>query len=186
MKLIYLGCQRTALHSLGQLGFTLLETTIVMIMLAILMSTALPGFMGLWQLRCLTVAQDEMYQGMRLAQSNAMQNKVSWQFSLRDQGDYLEWAVHAQGIDPTQVPVWHPLRQSLVLDESDTTLRKQGNVYYVRFDLMGNINGQLGRVTLASEHGGRARRCVVASTLIGALRKGKEQPVADSNGRYCY
>lgn len=44
----------------------------------------------------------------------------------------------------------------------------------------------LGRLTLRSRNGGKARRCVVISTILGAMRKGKEHSKADSTGKYCY
>jgi len=44
----------------------------------------------------------------------------------------------------------------------------------------------LGRLTLTHPDLGKKKRCVVVSTIIGAMRVSEEQPKPNSDGRYCY
>jgi hypothetical protein len=74
----------------------------------------------------------------------------------------------------------------VVLDPADTTLAKKNDVYYVRFGFHGEVKYRLGTVTLDSKNGLARNRCVIISTLLGATRKGEEQPFPNSNDRYCY
>jgi ABC-type uncharacterized transport system permease subunit len=50
----------------------------------------------------------------------------------------------------------------------------------------GNVKARLSTVTVAMAGDKRTHRCVVVSTLIGAMRKGEGQAQANSNGRSCY
>ena len=186
MKYAATDWQQPAPFSPGHSGFTLLEAMIVLTLLAILAAMAAPFAMAWWNARCLTVAQQEIYQALRQVQSDALQQKREGQFSIREQGNRLEWANHAATLDPAKVHVWKPLEKSVTFDLKDTTLLKKRNVYYIQFSYRGNTSARLGRVTLVSKNGGRAKRCVIVSTLIGALRQGRERPTPDSSGRYCY
>ncbi|MBD2257856.1 GspH/FimT family pseudopilin [Pseudanabaena sp. FACHB-2040] len=177
---------KPALNWSGQSGFTLLESLAGLSILAILAAIALPVYLAWYDAYCLTAAQREIHQAMRHVQSEAIQKKREGQFSIRENGDHLEWAKHDQAIDPAQVKVWKPLEKSVTFDISNTTLLKKQDVYYTQFGYQGDVSARLGRVTLMSRNGGRAKRCVIVSTLIGALRDGREQPTPDSNGRYCY
>jgi hypothetical protein len=51
---------------------------------------------------------------------------------------------------------------------------------------MGNTNGQLGQITLTSKNGGKAKRCLTVSTLIGAMRTGQEHSKPNDSNKYCY
>lgn len=169
-------------------GFTLLEALIVLVLIALLMAIAVPSWLGWLDTRQITAAQDDVYIGIRLAQQKASQNRATWQFSIRDTGSQLEWAIHSSSSHPALYPVWKPLDPAIQFDLKDTTLQKDSrdkSVRYVRFKYTGDISGQLGTVTLMGRNGGKSRRCVVVSTLIGAVRKGEEH--SKPNGkRYCY
>lgn len=43
-----------------------------------------------------------------------------------------------------------------------------------------------GRLTLLSKNGGKLRRCVIISTLLGAMRTGEEHATPDDTDKYCY
>lgn len=167
-------------------GFTLFESLILVVIVAILAALGIPTFSRLLLGQRLSSAQHEIYQGLRSTQTQAMQEKRDWRFSIRDRDGQLEWASHVDAVTATQVPVWHALNSNLAFDQIDTTLRKSGGVYYARFNFRGDVSGQLGRVTLMGKSGGHDRRCVVVSTLIGGMRRGEDHTRADDNGRYCY
>ena len=59
----------------------------------------------------------------------------------------------------------------------------------MQFDYKGRPKAglsELGQITLSSKNGGKARRCVYLSTILGAMRTGQEHTTANSNGKYCY
>jgi hypothetical protein len=55
----------------------------------------------------------------------------------------------------------------------------------VPFDNLGTVKPPLGRITLSSKSGGKAKRCVFISTILGAMRTAQENPRPD-DGKYCY
>lgn len=165
-------------------GFTLLEALIVVIMIGLLATIAGPSLFHFWHTRQIVTAQREALQGIRLAQKHAMQQHEEWQFSIRDVEDQVSWAIHPRSIAPADHPVWQPLPAAVQLDD-ETTLATSGGFRYVRFGYYGQVTYRLSRVTFSSRHGGRVKRCVIVSTLIGATRLGKEHRYPD-NGKYCY
>jgi prepilin-type N-terminal cleavage/methylation domain-containing protein len=167
-------------------GFTLQESLIVMVIVALLAAIGAPSLMGFFQRRQLATAQDMVYQGLRATQRDAMQTRQEQQFSIRQRDDHLEWASHSRSIHPSEVNHWMPLIDGVVFSDIDNTLPAAGDVRYVRFNFQGDVQYRLGTVTLQSQSGGKARRCVVVSTLIGAMRRGENHSQANDNGRYCY
>ena len=166
-----------------QAGFTLIETLVVLILAGTLAAIAAPSWMAFRDQYTLNAAQDEVYQGMRRAQSQAQKTKNKWQFSVREQGDRVQWATHLSRTEPNATS-WQTLDASISLD-AETTLQNSGGVRRVQFNYRGHVNGQLGRITLASKNGGKSKRCVFTSTLLGALRKGREQS-KPKDDKYCY
>jgi Tfp pilus assembly protein FimT len=167
-------------------GFTLHESLILVVIVGLLAAIAAPTFMGLFHRRQLATAQDMVYQGLRATQMDAMQLRQEQQFSIRQRDDHLEWASHPKSIHPTEVNHWTPLIDGVVFAEKDNTLPATGDIRYVRFNFQGDVKYRLGTVTLQSQSGGNPRRCVVVSTLIGAMRRGENHRQPNDNGRYCY
>lgn len=170
-----------------QAGFTLLEIMLVISLMGTLMAIAAPGLLTLWQRHQITVGQRQVFNGLRQAQQQAIQTKESWRFSVRQVGDRVEWTTHPDTILPTEATDWQVLPVGLRLD-SETNLRRKSNIPSTKFDYKGNVAALAfqGRVTLSSASGGATKRCVVVSTLLGAVRLANEQPYPDENGRYCY
>lgn len=127
----------------------------------------------------------------------------------------VQWAVHVANVDPILPPPpipspppnprgsWQKLEPSIRLDSEtnslETTLPRSGTVRRVLFNYQGCPVSEVGhqctqtsitvqgRITLSSRNGGTAKRCVIISTLLGALRTAKEQPTPNpGDGRYCY
>ncbi|NEQ52001.1 MAG: type II secretion system protein [Leptolyngbya sp. SIO3F4] len=167
------------------LGFTLIEVVIVIAFLGITSSVSIPAWLTFLESWKLSDAQRKIFFAIRNTQTYAQTNHLNWQFSIRETsaGD-VEWATHAQKNLPT---VWQSLgSNSIDIDLADTTLDSRNGAYYVRFDSQGNLASRTRTLTITSSSAPNLKRCVVMSTLLGAVRQAKEQQRASSSGRYCY
>lgn len=169
-------------------GFTLVELLIVLLFTGILGSIASSSWYAFINTQRLNSANSEIYQAMRLAQSKAKKNNITWQFSIREQNDRVQWANHPASLDPN-LAEWKNLDRSIQLDP-ETTLQLSNGVRRIKFNHLGTVaNPPLGRTTLSnkdcSENERCVKRCVFVSTILGAMRTAKEQPTP-KNGKYCY
>lgn len=165
-------------------GFTLLELIVALAIISVLFAIATPGWSALLANWRLNAAQDVVYQALVETQSSAKRQHVTWQFSVQDSNGIVQWAIHPATVAPDLV-FWQPLDQQVLMD-AETTLQTTDGVRRVRFDQDGNIAGQLGRLTLRTKISDiKPKRCVIISTLLGAIRKGQDHRTQD-NGKYCY
>jgi type II secretory pathway pseudopilin PulG len=129
-------------------GFTLIEILIIILILGIFSAIAAPSWLAFINNQNLRTSQDRIYWAIRIAQSNAKRDKISWQASFREQTQRVQWSVHPANIPPAQIQEiisdqlallkWHSLPQKIIIDTSNTTLdkvnptnnqRPSGNVY---------------------------------------------------------
>jgi type II secretory pathway pseudopilin PulG len=165
-------------------GFTLLENLIILLIIGILGGIAAPSWMSFLNNLRLNTAQNQVYQAIRQAQSQAKKEKLTWQVSFREENDILQWAIHPGTVNPLNA-IWNSLDTSVRLD-AETTLRQSNSIRHIQFDYLGSVRKPpLGRITLSSKSGGKGKRCVFVSTILGALRTAKENPTPE-DGKYCY
>ncbi|MFH7241402.1 MAG: Tfp pilus assembly protein FimT/FimU [Spirulina sp.] len=179
--------QISATPSTAQAGFTLLESLVVVTLIALLAAIGLPSWLGFLDQRRVNMTQDSLYQALRSTQWDATNLRQQQQFSLRERDGGLEWASHSASVSSIQVAHWTPLIDGVTLASEDNTMKQKDGVYYVRFDHEGNLISlrDLGRVTVVGDGGRLSHRCVIVSTLIGAMRKGQgHHKIQDE--RYCY
>ena len=168
-------------------GFTVLEVMVVMVIVGVLMAIAAPIWIAFLQKRQVILAQGDLHQAVRTAQTRSRTTRQSCRFSLREQAGQWEWAVHPNTQAAIDVATWSPLNENVEIYDPDTTLAQSGGIYYVRFGHQGEVIYRLSTITVTHGSGTATRdRCVVISTLLGATRKGVEQDYPNSNGRYCY
>lgn len=168
----------------NQTGFSLLEVLIVVAIVGLLSAILAPSWLNFTEGNRLTVSRDEIHSAIQQAQTTARSRGITWQFSIREQDGFVEWAVHPKSVAPS-LAKWEVLDSASVRIDPETTFAQSGGVRYVRFDENGNVEYRLGRVTLSSEQAPTVKRCVVVSTIIGATRKSKEQPTP-KDGKTCY
>ena len=154
-------------------GFTFIETITALLMIGILSAIAAPSWFALIKTQHLNIAQDQVYRAMREAQSQAKKEKLTYHASFRTQNNILQWAVHPATIDPSNAK-WNDLDASVQLDVVESTLQLSNGVRRVRFDHIGGVTPPLGKITLSSKPGGTAKRCVIVSTILGAMRTAKD------------
>jgi prepilin-type N-terminal cleavage/methylation domain-containing protein len=161
----------------SQTGFTFLETLVVIVIVGILASIGAASWLALLSNRHLNAAQDRTLQIIRQAQFDAKLRRASQIASFRNVNGIAYWAVHPDTLNPN-LAVWHALEPKVQIDEIASTLRSPNKVYQVEFNYKGNVNGQLGKLTIskpnASQTNSRLKRCVIVSTLLGQLRTGQE------------
>ncbi|MBD2027471.1 type II secretion system protein [Leptolyngbya sp. FACHB-711] len=166
-------------------GFTLVEMLIAISIAGILVAIAAPSWIQWRNTQRITAAQDQALQVMRQAQRRAMSSKLAWRVSFREVDRAAEWAIHPATATPT-ASHWQPFPAGVQIDTMETTLARRGGVYRVEFTYQGHVNPPLGRITFMAAGGSRAKRCVVVSTILGTMRKARDNRTADQGGRYCY
>jgi len=165
-------------------GFTLWENLIVLAIIGILSAILTPSWLSFLTNYRLNVAQEQVYQALRQAQSQAKKEKSTWQASFKQENGIVKWAVHPILVNPAN-GVWHSLDSAVQLD-LETTLQESHGIRHIQFDDLGAIRKPpLGTVTLSMKSGGTAKRCVIVSTILGSLRTAKENTVLRNNA-YCY
>nr|WP_290223425.1 type II secretion system protein [Trichocoleus desertorum] len=165
-------------------GFTVLELLVVIAMIGIMSAIATPTWLAFINKQSLIAAQDQTQRLLQDAKRNAIHSKLTWQVSFREHNNTAQWAIHPRSANVNTLS-WHNFDSRVRIDENETTFVESGGVWRIQFNYRGHVNGRLGRLTLVARQGGKTKRCVITSTLIGAVRTAKENPTQQDE-KFCY
>ncbi|MDF5735113.1 MULTISPECIES: pilus assembly FimT family protein [unclassified Nostoc] len=179
---LYLVNTKYLFNNRSNSGFTLPEMLVVIVLVGILATQGIPNWLAFVNTQHLNTARSEVHLAMRQAQRQATKEKLTWQASFREQNGIVQWAVHPTTVKPSAAN-WNNLHSNVRLD-GETTLQASNDIHKVEFDYRGNAKN-LGRITLSSKSGGKAKRCVIVSTILGEMRTAKEHTTAKDD-KYCY
>lgn len=174
-------------------GYTLLEVLIIAAIIGILSAIAAPSWLGFLTRLSLNAAQAEALTIMRDAQGKAKLQKRVWEacFWQNDSDRKVQWSVHPVSQSSGDICTnarWQNLIRSdadkIAIDINSSaraTLFNRNNIYRVQFNHKGWVNGQLGKITFTTRNqtNNSPRRCVVVSTLLGALRTAQDRECRD-------
>lgn len=162
-------------------GFTLLELLTSLVLMGMAAAIATPSYLAWAQNQRLKVAHESVIDVLHQAKRQAVRKKQPQQVSFRTIEQQVEWSLHPAHLPPIQ---WEKLAADVQLDPETTLRSKQGN-RVIQFNDYGEVNGQLGRITLSLRENPKQKKCVMISTLLGKIRRGKMHS-RPQRGRYCY
>jgi prepilin-type N-terminal cleavage/methylation domain-containing protein len=164
-------------------GFTLIELIVIVIIIGISATIVGASWLGFINNQRLKTGQEQIVRSIESAKSQAKTNKMTYQVSFKDDG-IVKYAIH-QVNDNINTVNWQTLDPNIRIsdplisptDSNDTTLYHQSSnqVWRVQFNYQGHTNGQLGKITIRIRNGGSAKRCIIVSTLLGAIRTANNQ-----------
>jgi prepilin-type N-terminal cleavage/methylation domain-containing protein len=191
--------ERSKKHGIGlirsvrtrkSLGLTMLEILVVIVIIGVLFAIANPVWSSLLNKQRLNTAKNQAFQAIRTAQHQAKLNRVDWQVSFREVNGLVQWVTHSPNTTPSESS-WYSLDPNVRID-NETTLYfdRIKQIYQMRFNHLGRVSfgqvgGQLGRITFSGKADSKTKRCVIVSTLLGAMRESEEN-AKPSNNKYCY
>lgn len=161
-------------------GFTLLELLVVILIVGAVVAIAAPGWLAFLNRQRLNTAQSQVLDILRQAQSTAKLKGVKYQASFKEQNGRVRWAIHPITVAASSAS-WNSLEKGVHLNPIETNpAADKAGIHKIQFNHYGEVSGSLGRITL-SVPSSSAKRCVVVSTLLGAMRTGKNQPKRSGN-----
>lgn len=174
---------RSARHR--QAGFTLLEILVIVVIVGILAAIATPSWLQFLTKREVEAAQDEIYQAIQQAQTQAIAQRSPWQFSIRERNGQVEWVIHSAAIAAENIAAWERLSPKIGLDEANTQTLGESGVHSIAFDFKGNVETQ-SIITIEDRADIAPKQCVLINNLLGRASKGAELPEPNRFGFECF
>jgi len=156
-----------------QAGFTLLEILVIVVIVGILAAIAAPSWLQFLTQREVEAAQNEIYQGIKQAQAQAIAQRSTWRLSLRERHEQVEWVIHSAAIATENITVWERLSPKIVLDEANTRTLVENGVHFIAFDFKGTVEAK-SIITLEDRADIAPKQCVLINNLLGRASKGEE------------
>lgn len=203
---------RKKVSSLNQ-GFTFTEIVSTVMVVGILIAIISPSWLGFIARQKLRTSNHQIYWAMQNARSQARAERVSWQASFRinSEKNRIQYAVHSAEVMPINLSqsAWQDLPDGIEIDTDESSFlkidpitnnvkRSQTGYYRAIFNYKGcpvywatdectqtSIRVK-SRMTVKHRFLKEQRRCVIISTLIGALRTAEDISEAKRNGNNCY
>ena len=120
-------------------GVTLIEMLIGLVVLALLMSLAVPSFMVWMQNTRIRNAADAVLNGMQIARAEAIRRNKPVQFALTNQSDWRVTIVKPSATETNPIQTRSAAEGSANVNVTATP----GGAYAVTFDAMGGPTGNL-------------------------------------------
>lgn len=179
-KVIHAILRRHQWHS--SQGFTLLEAILVVALFGILAAIAAPAWQAHLNTQRLNTARSQAVSALSDGKTRAKQQHIPYEVGFRQQGQQAQWAVYPTNANPLAQP-WQNFPDGVrLLSSPDTTLhQRENNIYRIRFNHGGGVDGQLGRVTFSATSGGGTKRCAIVSNLLGTVREGENRSTRQNN-----
>ncbi len=164
-------------------GFTIIELIVVVVIASIIAAIAAPSWLAFIKNQRLASAQSEVFLAMKKAQSNARKTKQPWYAVFRQlpsgQAQYSVLQI-PENISPSSFTAsscdafpWQNLHPSIRISYVGNVpnLGSCSNTKAIDFNKDGNLDTLVNvGVRITSVDGG-GRRCVVVTTIIGAMRQ---------------
>ncbi len=149
-----------------QRGFTLIELLAVIVIVGIGAAIVVPSGINTYSFIQLDEAQKKLLSAMRTARSNAISDQRNWEVFVETDADGIPVIVVQNEGGSCDRPI--PCRRIRL-----SNYVRPGNVTFTdgraRFTERGQA--RLGRICLDSTYSQGEVRCVVVSTILGAMRK---------------
>ena len=168
-----------------QAGFTLLEILVIVVMVGILAAIAAPSWLQYVANRQVEAVRDEIYQGIQQAQTQAITQRSTWQFTVREQDEQVAWAIHPQSIAVDDISTWQAFDPKITVDWDNTLESNQEEVYILTFDFKGMVETQ-SIITVEDRADIAKKKCVLINNLLGRTSKGQELSAPNRFGLTCF
>ena len=163
-----------------QAGFTLLEMLVIVVIVGILAAIAAPSWLRFLTIRKVEAAQDEIYQGIRQAQTQAIAHRKQCPDKARRHQRSVARrsspVCHPAAIAAENIAVWERLSPKIVLEEANTQMLEENGVYSIAFDFKGNFKTQ-SIITIEDRADIAPKQYVFINNLLGRTSKGGELSV---------